>query len=44
MTSQKTQFGPVIAEEIISSGKELPPKIIELFDKIRTALSSKEAG
>lgn len=44
MTSQKTQFGPVIAEEIINSGKALPPKIIELFDKINTALSSKEAS
>lgn len=44
MTLQKTQFGPVIAEEIINSGKELPPKIIELFNKIRTALSSKEAS
>lgn len=43
MTSQKTQFGSVIAEEINNSGKLLPPKIIELFDKIKIVLSSKEA-
>jgi putative ATP-dependent endonuclease of OLD family len=43
MTSQKTQFGSVIAEEINNSGKLLPPKVIELFDKIKMVLSSKEA-
>lgn len=44
ITKDKTQFGPVIAEEIINSGKALPPKIVELFDKIKTVLSSKEAN
>jgi putative ATP-dependent endonuclease of OLD family len=44
ITGDKTQFGPLIAEEIISSGKPLPPKIVELFDKIRTVLSNKEAS
>jgi len=44
MTSQKTQFGSVIAEEIINSGKALPPKIVDLFEKIRTSLSGKEAN
>lgn len=34
ITNSKTQFGPAIADAIIDSGKDLPPKIIELFDKI----------
>lgn len=34
MTSQKTQFGPVIAEEIIKSQKKLPPQIITFFKQI----------
>ena len=42
MTSQKTQFGPIIAEEVINSGKTLPPKIIDLFEIIKTILTSKE--
>ena len=42
MTSQKTQFAPIIAEEIINSGKALPPKVIELFEIIKTILPSKE--
>lgn len=40
MTSQKTQFGSVIADEIIKSDKTLPPKIIELFEKIKTILTT----
>lgn len=39
MISQKTQFVPVIAEVIIESGKELPPKIEELFKKIETLIN-----
>lgn len=35
MTLQKTQFGPVIAEVIIESNKDLPPKVTELFDKVK---------
>ena len=44
MVSQKAQFGPVIAGEIINSDKTLPPKIVELFDKIKDVLSSKDAS
>lgn len=44
ITGDKTQFGPVIAEEIISSGKPLPPKIIELFKKIESLLTGMEAS
>jgi len=38
MTSQKTQFGPAIAEQIIQSDKGLPPKVIDLFSKISAIL------
>lgn len=38
----KTQFAPVIAEQIIKSEKELPPKIIELFSKIKPILNINE--
>lgn len=34
----KTQYSPVIAKQIISSEKELPPKIVELFIKIKSIL------
>lgn len=44
ITSDKTQFGPLIAEEIINSGKALPPKIIDLFEIIKTILTSKEVS
>lgn len=44
ITGDKTQFGPLIAEEIINSGKSLPPKIIKLFEKITTILTSKETS
>jgi putative ATP-dependent endonuclease of OLD family len=39
MKKIKTKFGPAIADEIILSKKELPPKIIEVFEKIRSILS-----
>ncbi len=42
ITSKKTQFAPVIAEQIIESDKELSPKLIELFDKISVILKLKE--
>ncbi len=38
MTSLKTQFGPVVAEKIVHSDKGLPPKFIELFDRISSIL------
>ncbi len=34
MIAQKTQFGPAIAQEILESGKDLPPIIKTLFDKV----------
>ncbi len=40
--AKKTQFAPVIAEQIIKSKKELPPKIIELFSKIKSILNITE--
>ena len=42
MTSQKTQFGPVIAEQLIKSNKGLPTKIICLFDKVSAILNIEE--
>jgi len=42
MTSQKTQFGPVIAEQIIQSDKDLPPKVTDLFDRIAAVLKIQE--
>jgi hypothetical protein len=43
MTSQKSQFGPVVAQVINESEKDLPPKIIALFGKISTILKIEEA-
>ncbi len=42
ITSDKAQFGPIIAEEIINSCKPLPSKIVHLFEKITTILTNKE--
>ena len=42
ITSDKAQFGPIIAEEIINSSKPLPSKIVHLFEKITTILTNKE--
>lgn len=42
ITGAKTQFAPLIAEQIIKSEKELPPKIIELFSKIKSILNITE--
>lgn len=42
VSNSKTQYGPVIAETIIESGKALPPKVIELFEKIRPLLERRE--
>jgi putative ATP-dependent endonuclease of OLD family len=44
ITDAKTQFGPVIAEEIIKSGKGLPPKVIALFQKIEQLFCHQEAS
>jgi len=42
MTSQKTQFGPVIAETIVASGTELPQLIQNLFAEIKNVLNLEE--
>lgn len=39
ITSEKTQFGPSIAYAITDSGKNLPSKVIDLFDKINKELN-----
>ncbi|GBD86116.1 hypothetical protein BMS3Abin03_00025 [bacterium BMS3Abin03] len=40
-TGSKTQFGPAVAYAIIESNKDLPQKIIDLFDKIKESLNIK---
>ncbi|NQU80947.1 MAG: AAA family ATPase [Bacteroidetes bacterium] len=42
ITSSKTQYGPAIAEQIIQSKKDLPPKLIDLFGKIAVILKTEE--
>lgn len=42
ITGSKTQYGPAIAEQIKQSGKALPPKVINLFEKISTLLQIEE--
>lgn len=43
ITGSKTKYGPAIAEQIIQSKKDLPPKVIALFGKISTILKIEEA-
>ena len=43
ITNAKARHAPVIAEKIIESNKELPPKIIELFDIIQSYFKKEEA-
>lgn len=38
----KTKYSPAIAEQIVQSDKDLPPKIIDLFDKIAAVLKMQE--
>lgn len=40
ITGIKTKFGPAIADSIVKSEKNLPPKIVELFTKINSLLSN----
>jgi len=42
MTDKKTPFGPAVTDAIIESGKSLPPKVIELFEKINQILKIKK--
>ena len=39
VTKMKTQFAPVVADELNNSAKPLPAKIIELFEKVNTILN-----
>jgi len=40
---KKTQYGPAIAEQIISSEKALPPRVEELFNRISAILQLEDA-
>jgi putative ATP-dependent endonuclease of OLD family len=42
ITDKKTTYGPAIAEQIIISGKDLSPKVIDLFNKIAAILKMEE--
>jgi len=42
ITEDKTKYGPAIAEQIIKSDKDLPPKVIDLFGKIAAILKMQE--
>lgn len=42
VTGLKTQFAPVIGYELYKSAKPLPPKIVELFEKVRLILNHTE--
>lgn len=44
ITDSKAQFGPVIAETIIERKKPLPPKVTELFEKIKSLLERRDTG
>jgi putative ATP-dependent endonuclease of OLD family len=39
VTSLKTQFAPNIGYELYKSEKPLPPKIVELFEKVNNILN-----
>lgn len=39
VTGLKTQFAPVIGYELYKSTKPLPPKIVELFEKVRLIIN-----
>ena len=43
ITGDKTKYAPAIAKQIIESGKDLPPKVIELFGKIADVFKMQEA-
>ena len=39
ISKKKSQYGPAVAEKIIQSDKDLPPKVIELFNRIANVLN-----
>jgi putative ATP-dependent endonuclease of OLD family len=44
ITDRKTKYGPAIAEQIIKSDKDLPPKVIDAFNKIAVILKMEEGN
>lgn len=42
LTGSKTQFGPVVADSIVKSGKPIPPTIVSIFKKAQDLLKTKE--
>ncbi|MBE8714359.1 AAA family ATPase [Sphingobacterium hungaricum] len=42
ITGMKTQFAPIIANELLLSAKQLPNKIVELFGKVNDVLNPAE--
>lgn len=42
ITNSKAQYGPEIAEQIIQTDKDLPPKVLVLFNKIAVILNIQE--
>jgi putative ATP-dependent endonuclease of OLD family len=44
ITDKKTKYGPAIAEQIVICGKDLPPKLINMFSKIATILKIEEVN
>ena len=43
ITREKTKYGPAVAEKIVEGDKDLPPKLIALFDRIKSTLNLEEA-
>lgn len=43
ITNEKTKYGPAVAERIIEGEKDLPPKVIALFEKIKSILNLEAA-
>ena len=39
ITSEKTKYGPAVADKIIEGNKDLPPALIALFDRIKSTLN-----
>ena len=44
VTAIKTQFAPIIGDELYNSEKPLPPKIVELFEKVNLILKPTKNG
>jgi len=44
ITKMKTQFAPIVADELCNSEKQLPSKVVELFDKVKDILNPTQNG